>query len=56
MDLAMFGYVLFLTLIYFLFASYSNEKSEARILEAPEEANTSSPSIDPPQVHEASGF
>ncbi|KAG2677910.1 hypothetical protein I3760_12G118300 [Carya illinoinensis] len=32
-----------------ILSTYSNEKSEARILEAPEEANTSSPSIDPPQ-------
>ncbi|XP_042950814.1 uncharacterized protein LOC122282835 isoform X2 [Carya illinoinensis] len=32
-----------------ILSTYSNEKTEARISDAPEEANSSSPSIDPPQ-------
>lgn len=42
--------LLSLTLICSLFASYSNEKSEARISEAPAEVNSSSATIDLHQV------
>lgn len=41
---------------FFFFASYSNEKSEARISEAPVEASSSSPSTDPPQVHKTNSL
>jgi hypothetical protein len=52
-DLVMFlpCTISYIDCFFFFFASYSNEKSEARISEAPVEASSSSPSTDPPQVH-----